>query len=312
VSWYACTVNEVGPASDASDTPGPVIYINLTDKAGSFANTWFYAANGIQKQLLDVGIAAINGRQDVEVGATSPLPGNNPYTGISRIYGLRPQPPEAPTDFHEVSLSPPAENSELAVLVVGWKDNSSNEDSFVVRYSGTRSGSLNAEGESAVAANTVTAILSLDAGYTYNIYVAAVNSAGEAASNTITVTMPVSPPPMASLSAAVGSLPANESNFGLSIEGKNFGASEPVGIIVDWKVGDEDSVPFQLDPQTTDSLGYFQVWFAGVTPDGFCPISEPDGESQPPQHFNVSAAGQTSNKTASTTAGPFTCPYRDT
>ena len=91
--------------------PAPVVYINLTDTAGSFANTWFYAANGIQKQLLDVGIAAINGRQDVEVGATSPLPGNNPYTEISRIYGLRPQPPKAPTDFHEVSISPSAENS---------------------------------------------------------------------------------------------------------------------------------------------------------------------------------------------------------
>ena len=308
MSWYACTVNEVGPASDASDTPGPVVYINLTDTAGSFANTWFYAANGIQKQLLDVGIAAINGRQDVEVGATSPLPGNNPYTEISRIYGLRPQPPKAPTDFHEVSLSPPAENSELAVLVVGWKDNSSNEDSFVVRYSGTRSGSLNTAGESAVSANSVTAILSLEAGYTYNIYVAAVNSAGEAASNTITVTMPTSATATASLSATVGSLPQNESNFGLLIEGKNFGAGEMVGVTVDWKVGDEVPVSFPLDPQTTNSLGYFQVWFAGVTPDGFCPINVPDGESQPPQRFNVSAAGHTSNKTASTTAGPFTCP----
>ena len=56
MSWYACTVNEVGPASDASDTPGPVVYINLTDTAGSFANTWFYAVNGIEKQLLEVGI----------------------------------------------------------------------------------------------------------------------------------------------------------------------------------------------------------------------------------------------------------------
>jgi hypothetical protein len=309
VSWYACTVNEVGPASDASDTPGPVVYINLTDKAGSFANTWFYAANGIQEQLLDVGIAAINGRQDVEVGATSPLPGNNPYTEISRIYGLRPQPPKAPTDFHEISITPPAENSELAGLVVGWKDNSSNEDSFVVRYSGTRSGSLNAAGETAVAANSVMAILSLDAGYTYNLYVAAVNSAGEAASNTITVTMPASPPPMASLSAAVGSLPTNESNFGLSIEGNNFGASEMVEVTVDWKVGDEDPASSTLDPQTTNSLGSFQVWFAsGVTPDGICPISVPDGESQPPQRFSVSAAGLTSGKTASATAGPFTCP----
>jgi hypothetical protein len=45
VSWYACTVNEVGPASDSSDTPGPAVYINLTDTAGSFANTWVYASH---------------------------------------------------------------------------------------------------------------------------------------------------------------------------------------------------------------------------------------------------------------------------
>ena len=53
--WYKCTVNEVGPASDATDTPDLVVYINLTDTEGSFANTWFYAANGIQNQALDVG-----------------------------------------------------------------------------------------------------------------------------------------------------------------------------------------------------------------------------------------------------------------
>ena len=309
MSWYACTVNEVGPVSDASDTPGPVVYINLTDTAGSFANTWFYAANGIQKQLLDVGIAAINGRQNVEVGAVTPLPGNNPFTEISRIYGLRPQPPKAPTDLHEINLTPPAQNSELGALLVGWKDNSSNEDTFVVRYSGNRTGSLHTEGETAVAANSVIAILSLYAGYTYSIYVAAVNSAGEAASNTITITIPMPPPPTASLSAAVGELPQNLSNFGLSIEGKNFGANEMVGVTVDWQVGDEVSVSFPLDPRVADSIGDFQVWFAGVTPDGFCPISVPEGESQPPQHFKVSAAGLTSNKTASTTAGPFICPF---
>ena len=42
-----------------------VVYINLTDKGGGFANTWFYAAKGIQNQALDVAIAAINGRKDV-------------------------------------------------------------------------------------------------------------------------------------------------------------------------------------------------------------------------------------------------------
>jgi hypothetical protein len=96
VPWYACTVNAVGPASDASDTPAPVIYINLTDTSGDFVDTWFYAANGIQQQLLDVGIAAITDGKDVEVEANGPLPGNQPFTEVSRIYGLRQSPPPQP------------------------------------------------------------------------------------------------------------------------------------------------------------------------------------------------------------------------
>ena len=87
--WYACTVNAVGPASDASDTPVPVIYINLTDTSGDFANTWFYAANGIQQQLLDAGIAAITDGKDVEVEANGPLPGNQSFTEISRLYLIK-------------------------------------------------------------------------------------------------------------------------------------------------------------------------------------------------------------------------------
>jgi hypothetical protein len=86
--WYQCTVNEVGPASDASETSPPVIYINLSDAGGSFANTWFYAANGIQNQALHVGIAAISGRKRVQVGATAPNSENNPFTEINRMYLL--------------------------------------------------------------------------------------------------------------------------------------------------------------------------------------------------------------------------------
>jgi hypothetical protein len=166
-----------------------VVYINLTDIRGGFANTWFYAANGIQNQLLDVGIIAINDRKDIEVAATAPHPGNQPYTEISRIYGLQPQKPAAPTGFHQISLSPAVGNAGHAVLVVGWKDNSIDEDSFHVKYSGTRAGSSDS-GEKVVGANSVTASLSLIPEYTYNIHVAAVNSSGERPSNSITVTVP--------------------------------------------------------------------------------------------------------------------------
>ena len=85
--WYKCIVNEVGPASDGTETPAPVIYINLTDTAGAFTNTWFYAANGIQDQVLNTGIAAILGGQYVEVGAVAPNTQNQP-TEIQRIYAL--------------------------------------------------------------------------------------------------------------------------------------------------------------------------------------------------------------------------------
>jgi len=190
MSWYRCTVNEAGPVSDGSETPDLVVYINLTDTKGSFINTWFYAANGIQDQLLDVGIAAINGHKDVEVAAAEPHPRNQPFTEISRIYGLRPQPPEAPTEFHEISLSPGVGHAGLAVLAVGWKDNSYNEDSFVVRYNGTRAGASPDSKGISVGANSVTASLGLIPEYTYNIHVAAVNSAGEIPSNAITVTVP--------------------------------------------------------------------------------------------------------------------------
>jgi hypothetical protein len=83
---YLCQVNEVGPAGDASETPEPVIYINLTDTKNAFKNTWFYAELPIQNQVLDVGIAAISGHKHVWVGAVPPDPGNQTFTGIWRIY----------------------------------------------------------------------------------------------------------------------------------------------------------------------------------------------------------------------------------
>jgi hypothetical protein len=87
MAFYTCTVNEVGPASDGTETPAPVIYVNLTDTQNTFTNTWFYAANGIQDEVLDVGIAAINGGKNVEVGAVPPTAQDQP-TEISRMYLL--------------------------------------------------------------------------------------------------------------------------------------------------------------------------------------------------------------------------------
>jgi hypothetical protein len=85
---YNCTVNEVGPASDGSETLEPVIYINLTATNNALKNTWFYANNAIKNELLDVGIAALSGHKHVEAGVEPPNPKNTPYTAVDRIYLL--------------------------------------------------------------------------------------------------------------------------------------------------------------------------------------------------------------------------------
>lgn len=309
VGRYVCTVNQVGPASDGTETPAPVVYINLTDTAGSFEDSWFYAADGIQQQLLDVGIAAITQGKDVAVEAAAPEPGNSQFPEVSRLFGfVPPVAPVAPTDFHEISLSPPTAGTiEHGLLVIGWQGNFDNEISFNVHW---QTPDLSPGSQSA-GPNSTTASVSLPAGFTYDVYVTAVNSAGESApSNTITVTVPyVQPTPAsATLLAAVGALPQNIVNFGLMIQGRNFGANETVAVIVEWTVGEESPDPVVLDPPSTDLTGFFEVWFTGDIPDGLCPILVAFGQSQPPQYFSVSAEGQSSGRTASTSTGPFTCP----
>jgi hypothetical protein len=84
--WYTCTVNNVGPATDGTETPTPVVYVNLSDGGGAFTNQWFYVANGGQNQILAVALAAVNGQKNVEVAATAPNAGGSPYTSITRMY----------------------------------------------------------------------------------------------------------------------------------------------------------------------------------------------------------------------------------
>jgi hypothetical protein len=311
MTWYSCIVNQVGPAGDA-ETPEPVIYINLTDTVmGAFTNTWFYAANGIQDQVLNVGIAAILSGRHVEVGATAPNVGNQPFTEVTRIYGFipPPRPPAAPTDFHEISLSVTGTESNGA-LEVGWTDNSDNEASFVVTVTGVPS---NISNEFSFPANTEVASISLYKNYEYKLHVVARNAVGDSApSNTIDVvvgTVSPTPTPTATLSAAVGNLPTNIVNFGLQIRGSNFGVNETVHLTIIQTVnGEGGSTPLSV---MTNAFGSFTTWYPGGTPDGLCPILVGEGEPQPPQMFKVTARGATSLKTASATAGPFTCPFSD-
>jgi hypothetical protein len=176
---------------------------------------------------------------------------------------------------------------------------------FVVRITRMTNGSESKVFLPGPASSTFT-FTGLDGGVEYEIRISAYNDNGYSPESTVHATTP-NVAVTASLSAAVAGLPQSI-NSGLSITGHNFGASEAVQVIVDWKVGDQGPVTYPLLPQTTNLLGYFEVWFTGPTSYGLCPISVPFGDPQPSQTFNVRAIGLTSNKTASASAGPYTCP----
>jgi hypothetical protein len=81
--FFSCTVNEIGPAANGTETPAPVIYVNLTDTGGSFVNQWFYAAEQSKGQMLSVGLAAMSTNRQVEAAIDTP---NVPYSSVTRMY----------------------------------------------------------------------------------------------------------------------------------------------------------------------------------------------------------------------------------
>jgi hypothetical protein len=83
--FFSCTVNEIGPAADGTQTANPVIYMNLTDTGGSFVNQWFFAAENSKAQMLSVGLAAISANRQVEVAINTP---DVPYSIVERMYLL--------------------------------------------------------------------------------------------------------------------------------------------------------------------------------------------------------------------------------
>jgi hypothetical protein len=87
MGFFTCTVNEIGPAADGAETAEPVIYINLTDTGGSFANQWFYAAERSKTQMLSVGLAAMSTNRPVEAAIDTP---NVPYSSVRRMYLMGP------------------------------------------------------------------------------------------------------------------------------------------------------------------------------------------------------------------------------
>jgi hypothetical protein len=87
MAFFTCIVNEIGPAADGAETAEPVIYINLTDTGGSFANQWFYAAERSKAQMLSVGLAAMSTNRPVEAAIDTP---NVPYSSVRRMYLMGP------------------------------------------------------------------------------------------------------------------------------------------------------------------------------------------------------------------------------
>jgi hypothetical protein len=216
--------------------------------------------------------------------------------------------PVAPTNLHLVSVEIDQGDAAQSLINIGWTDNSTDETGFTV--TATADGGL--AYKATVAANTTTYQIVAKNGYTYSIIVAAVNAAGSAPSNAISV--PVSgnttpPTSEASISAFVTDA-TNVGVYTLAITGSNFGKSEQVEVTVNWIVSGEGAGnPYALPPVMTDPLvGSFSTTFSGNSTGGFCPIEEPLGTPQPLQTFKVTAKGLTSSKTASATT-TFTCPF---
>ncbi len=84
--WYTCTVGQAGPAADGTETPPPVIYLLLTDLAGTFTDQWFFAAANSADQMLAVALAAMGLGLQVNAALDQPNPSGNPYTQCYRFY----------------------------------------------------------------------------------------------------------------------------------------------------------------------------------------------------------------------------------
>jgi hypothetical protein len=81
---YTCTVNQAGATVQSSVTPLPVILFLLTDAAGTFSNTWFFAANVAKREMLATALAAIATQSQVNIFLDPPDGSGNP----TQCYGI--------------------------------------------------------------------------------------------------------------------------------------------------------------------------------------------------------------------------------
>jgi hypothetical protein len=84
--WNTCRVNLAGPAADGTETPNPVVYINLTDQGGTFSGQWFFASQDGKTEMLAVALSAISLGKNVAAALDPPNAGGTPYTECYRFY----------------------------------------------------------------------------------------------------------------------------------------------------------------------------------------------------------------------------------
>ena len=220
------------------------------------------------------------------------------------VYAIGTRPPGAPSNLRVVSTTDSAIN-------IAWTDDAGDQDGFRVSYGLAVANSDQSSFSLPPGARTAS-ITNLQSDTAYDIILVAFNDAtGTSPSvNSLGVTQKA-PVPVTTIVANVTQLDTEGLPWGLVMQGSNFAKGEQVAVTVDWTVGSEPKVAFPLLANADPVFGAFQTSFTGNTPFGFCPISVPFGDPQPPQKFQVSATGLTSGKTASATAGPFTCPFSD-
>jgi len=246
------------------------------------------------------GISSVPGAQ---VMTLPQLSGSSPFTLFmansgGEVYTTKTSGPPATPKLFVTSVMP-------QIIDVSWSETnpaSVELDGFELSITGSGTGTKSVYAGPNIRSHSWTGLL---AGVQYTLKITAFNANGYSPYSTVTATTP-GVVTAASLTAGVTNLAGG--NFGLLIRGSNFGKGEQVSITVDWTVGSDPTEAFPLLANTDSVVGAFQTTFTGIDPTGFCPITVPFGDPQPPQKFQVAATGLTTGKTASATAGPFTCP----
>lgn len=297
VPWYR------PPTSSGATFAQPQFLLYMVDANGQVCFTSGRPYQGWDPWTSISGLSAVPGSP---VTALPEFSGSDPFTIFA---------PNSNGEVYETKTSSPPATPHLSVTAVtaqtidvSWSETNPPTvelDGFELFI--TRMQNNGTETKSVYKGPTVRTLTwtDLDGGVQYTLKITAFNANGYSPYATVTATTLVA---VSSPSLTAGVTNTDSGNFALFIRGTNFDKGEEVSIVVDWTVGSEATAAFPLVATADSVLGAFQTTFTGNVSDGFCPISVRFGDPQPPQKFQVTATGVTSRKTASASAGPFTCP----